>query len=120
MAEKLLWTVGVQAVGGPQLAAASALDVDAYDKLAITVPANGTADVALGPAGVAVTCLVIVPPAGATGLSYEIDGNAITLDAPLVLLGGAVALTGGAETLTFTNADAADAAVGILVGRDAS
>jgi hypothetical protein len=118
--EKLLWTVAVQAVGGPQLAAADGLEVDGYDKFAIEVPANGSIDVDLGPGGDAATCLVVLPPAGVSGLTYEIDGDAISLDAPLFLLGGAVALTGSPATLTFSNADAADVSIEILLGRKAS
>jgi hypothetical protein len=120
MSEKLLWTVAVQAVAGPQLGAADAMEVEAYDKFAIDVPAGGSTDVELGPGGDGVACLVVIPPAGADGLTYEIGGNAIDLNAPLFLLGGAVALAGSPATLAFSNAGVADLPIEILVGRNAT
>lgn len=120
MAEKLQWTVVVQAVNGPTMAVTGSGDVDAYDKFSINVPAGGSTDVDLGPGGAAVSCLVAIPAADATDLTYQVGGNDIKLDAPLVLLGGAVALSTSPATLTFANAGAADAAIAILIGRSAT
>jgi hypothetical protein len=120
VSEKLQWTVVVQAVNGPQLAVTGSADVDAYDKFSIEVPAGGSTDVDLGPGGAAVSCLIAIPGAGATALTYDVGGNAIKLDAPLVLLGGAVALSTSPATLTFANGGAADAAISILIGRTAT
>jgi hypothetical protein len=95
-------------------------DVDAYDKLSVTVPAGGSVDVALGPGGDDVTCLVAIPDAAATGMTYKVGTDDIRLDAPLVLLGGAVALSGSPASLTFDNAGSTDASIDILIGRRAT
>ncbi|HJP89005.1 MAG TPA: hypothetical protein VJ850_08230 [Candidatus Limnocylindrales bacterium] len=110
----------MQAANGPQLRSVASADVDAYDKLSITVPAAGSVDVELGPGGDAVTCLVAIPSADATGVTYKVGTDDIKLDAPLVLLGGAVALSGSPTSLTFDNAGAADASIDILIGRTAT
>ncbi len=120
MGEKLDWTIIVQAVNGPQMKSTASADVDAYDKFTFTVPAGGSVDVELGPGGSAVSCLVAIPAQGATGVTYKVGTNDVKLDAPLVLLGGAVALSGSPTSLTFDNADAADASVEILIGRKAA
>lgn len=121
MAERLLWSVMVKAVDGPQVAVSGALPVEAYDKIAVTLAAGATQQVDLSPGGAAaVTALVISPAAPDALLTYDVGGNAVTLDAPHVLLGGAVALIGDPTSLTFTNGTAADADITILVGRDAT
>ena len=120
MSETLQWTVVVQAVNGPQLAVTGSAVVDAYDKFSITVPATGSAVVALGPGGDDVTCLVAIPAAGAQGITYQVGGSDIALDAPLVLLGGGVALSGSPASLTFANAANTDAGIQILIGRKAT
>lgn len=118
MSEKLLWSVRVQAVDGPLLSASDAMDVEGYDKVAITIADGGSTEVDLGPGGAAVTCLVVIPGSSTPPLTYKIGANDIALDAPLVLLGGAVALAGSPATLKFTNATGADVPIEILVGRD--
>jgi hypothetical protein len=120
VSEKLLWTVGIKAAGGPQVSASGALTVDAYDKLAITVAAGATVTVDLGPGGTAMRCLLVSPAVPDALLTYTIGANDLALDAPVALLGGAVALAGSPANLKFKNGTAADADIAILVGRDAT
>jgi hypothetical protein len=121
VAEKLLWSVMVKAVDGPQVAASGSMPVEAYDKIRVTVAAGATQQVDLSPGGVAeVTALVISPDAPDALLTYDVNGTDVALDAPHVLLGGAVALVGDPTSLTFTNGTAADAEITILVARDAT
>jgi len=120
MGEKLSWNYVVQAVGGPSLSAAGEMEVDAYDKLAITVADNASQQVDLVPNAKA-ALLIINPETASADLSYKVGGNDIALDGPQVFIGsGAVALLGGATSLTFTNHTGADAVIEILVGRDAT
>ena len=120
MTEKLIWTVGVQAEAGPQLASAGTMEVEAYDKIGVTVADGATTAVDLGPTGAEMVCLVVIPAEPNADLTYEVDGNDVPLDAPLVLLGGAVGLAGNPASLTFKNQTGAEAVVEILVGRDAT
>lgn len=125
MAEKLIWDITVRADGGPRLTGSGVLEVDAYDKLTVVVPAAGDLDVELGPgtAGL-LTCLVILPDDPTTDLSYDVGSGTstetITLDQPQLLIGGAVDLTGNPSSLKLSNAGAADATVQLLIGRDAT
>ncbi len=122
MAEQLIWNVTVRAEGGPQLSAEDTVEVEAYDKLSVDVP-TGDADftVELGPgAADRIVCLVILPATPSDDLRYKVGADEIPLDQPTFLFGGGVALTGNPETLTFKNKGAQDAAVEILIGRDAT
>ena len=121
MAEELLWSVMVKAVDGPQVAVSGTMPVEAYDKIGVTVAAGATQQIDLSPGGAAeVTALVISPDPPDALLTYDVSGSDVPLDAPHVLLGGAVALVGDPTSLTFTNGTAADADITILVGRDAT
>jgi hypothetical protein len=119
--EQLIWSVMVKAVKGPQLSPSGSMDVEAYDKLAVTVDAGATQQVDLSPGGAAaVTCLVVSPAVPDAQLTYDVGGKDIALDQPHILLGGAVALAGDPTSLTFTNGTANEATIDILVGRDAT
>ncbi|CCG04042.1 hypothetical protein [Blastococcus saxobsidens] len=121
MTEKLIWDVTVRAEGGPQLTGSGVLEVDAYDKLSVVVPAGGDLEVNLGPGAAGlIACLVILPDEPSADLSYDVGSQTIGLDEPQVLLGGAVDLTGNPASLTFANAGTADANLQILIGRDAT
>lgn len=123
MAEKLNWSYAVQAEGGPLIAGAGVLEVDAYVKLSVTIPAGETKEVEILPApGGALQLLVIAAAKPSADLSYELDGNAVPLDGPHVLIGtGAVALCAGAiGTLAFANDTSEEARIDILAGRDAT
>ena len=122
MTEKLTWNVTVTVAAGPRLALGGDLEVDAYDKLSVVVPKNGSVVVDLGPTTAnRMTCLVIAPAVPGPDLTYTTStGGTVTLDRPQFLFGGAVGLTGNPATLTFKNAAATEAAVSIFVGRAAT
>jgi len=120
MAEKINWNFVLQALNGPSVSGAGTLEMDAYDKIEVTITAGATQQVNLVPSGT-VSLLVINPVVPNADLSYDVGGNAVALDGPHVLIGtGAVSLLGGARDLTFTNNTAADSTIEILLGRDAT
>lgn len=120
MAEKISWNYVAQALNGPSLSGQGVLEVDAYDKIEVTIMDGATQQVNLVPSGT-VSLLVINPAVPDVDLSYDIGGTAIALDGPHVLIGtGAVSLLGGASNLSFTNNTGADATIEILLGRDAT
>jgi hypothetical protein len=121
MTERLIWDVTVRAAGGPQLTGSGVMEVDAYDKVSVSVPAGDDLDVDLGPGAAGrITCLVILPAEPNNDLTYAVGANSIALDEPQFLFGGAVDLTGNPASLTIANAGGEDAAVQILIGRDAT
>jgi len=121
VAEQLLWSVMVRAVGGPQVAVSASLQVEAYDKLAVTIADGATTQVDLAPSGGEVALVLISASSPSPDLTYEVAGNTVALNGPLALIGsGAVGLLGGATSLSFTNGTGADADIQILVGRDAT
>jgi hypothetical protein len=133
MPEKIKWSVQFQVVGGLGIAKSQELEVDAYDKVSETIPADGS-DVVVNiqpntdPNDVQL--LVINAEPCGSWLTYKVDSDAqsVVLDAPHTLIGaGAVSLmspTAPPKKLTFTidstNQDAKESVVQILVGRDAS
>ena len=120
MAEKISWNYVSQALNGPSVSAAGELEVDAYDKLAVTIADTTSQQVDLVPGGT-VSLLVINPQTPSEDLTYDVGGTDVPLDGPHVLIGaGAVSLLGGATSLTFTNNSGADALIEILIGRDAT
>src|SRR3569832_342698 len=97
MGEKLSWNYVAQAVNGPSLSAAGEMEVDAYDKLAITVADNASQQVDLVPNAKA-SLLIINPENASADLTYKVGAYDIKLDGPQVFIGaGAVALLGGAN-----------------------
>jgi len=120
MAEKINWNFVIQALNGPTVSGAGTLEMDAYDKIEVTITVGATQQVNLVPSGT-VSLLIINPVVPDAGLSYDVGGNTVALDGPHVLIGaGAVSLLGGATDLSFTNNTAADATIEILLGRDAT
>ena len=123
MSEQLKWSYSVQAVRGPAISGNGILEVDAYLKLNVTVPAEGTLDVEVLPnGGGSVQLLVINPAKPSKDLTYIVNAVNVPLDGPHVLIGaGAVSLLAATiGTLQFENAGAEDAEISILVGRDAT
>lgn len=131
MPGKIDWTVSVTVAGGPKVSLARSLDVDAYDKVDVTIPKAG------GPAGSNVVKVSVQPSAAGKvqfllitssvyddKLTYKVDGGAaeIKLDEPQLLGGdGLVALLGNTQNeFEFKNEvdPPKDAAVQILVGRN--
>src|SRR5262245_65611124 len=94
MPEKLNWSYVAQVVGGPIVAANGTLDVEAYLKLTVTVPAGGSLDVEVLPGGGgSVQLLVINPATPSEDLTYTVGTEEVVLDGPHVLIGaGAVGL----------------------------
>ena len=120
MAEKLNWNYLANALNGPSVSGAGSIEVDAYDKFAITVTAGATQEVNLVP-GDAISLLIINPKPPSTDLSYALGGNPVALDGPHLLIGaGAVSLLGTVTSLKFTNNTGSDAVIEILIGRDAT
>jgi len=120
MAENINWNFVIQALGGPSVSGAGTIEADAYDKLTITVPDGESQVVNLAPNG-DISLLVVNPAVPNADLSYEVDGDAVPLDGPHILIGaGAVGLLGDITSLEFTNNTGADAVIGILIGRDAT
>jgi hypothetical protein len=127
MSEKINWTLNVQVVGGPRYSTSSAVTVDAYDKIQITVDAQDTdkvVEVQPGAAG-RVQFLLISSNQFGDDLTYKVNntGNAIQLNAQHLLVGeGAVGLLGASSpnTVSFTNklTPPQDVNIEILVGRN--
>jgi hypothetical protein len=100
MAENINWTLNVQVVGRPKMAASKTVDVDAYDKIQVTVDAGDLDKVVAVQPGAKkgrVTFLLINSDQfGDNGdkLSYKVDnGGPIALGAPQLFIGdGAVGL----------------------------
>lgn len=132
MAEKISWNVTVTVAGGPKLQLARALEVDAYDKLTVSVPGNAAnsnkkVTVDVQPSGEQkVTLLCVVSSLYGDKLTYNVDGGAeqVALDQPQILAGvGQVGLLGAPpRTLDFFNRLGAGktAEITILVGRSAA
>ena len=117
-------TFSVQVVGGPSISAVRTIEVDAHDRIQVTIPKNATnkvVEVQPGGAG-RVKLLAITATPFSDKLSYKVNGagDAIKLDAEQLLIGdGAVGLLGDPpETLSFTSTLTEDANVVILVGRN--
>jgi hypothetical protein len=129
MAETVNWSIAVQVPAGPRVAQSGALQVDAYDKVDVSVE-DGAEDleVQLQPGGAGqVQLLVIATTQASSDLSYKVNdagGDPIVLDQPVHAYfgSGPVALLdpgAGPNTLFFTNESGAPAVVQVLVGRKA-
>jgi hypothetical protein len=129
MPEKIVYTLNVQVTGGPKLLASNiTLEVDAYDKILVNIEkssADKTVDLQPSSTAGQVQFLMIT----ATDyklLSYKVNddtGDSFELDAPHLLIGkGAIKMLDAAPTkLLFSNSSSTqDAAIEILVGRDAT
>ena len=137
MSEKISWTLNVQVVKGPTISASQIKEVDAYDKIQVTVNEDANdqeVDIAPGSEH-RVQFLLITSdhfdddknsdqPPEDKKLTYKVNGagDVIKLDAVQLLIGeGAVnLLRAPPETLSFTNKLGKAANVEILVGRMAT
>lgn len=121
-------TVDVAVPNGPKLWFRRAVDVEAIDKIDLTIASKiKDQEVELQPGGAGqVQFLMIVAEPYDADLSYKVNkkaGDARVLDQPHCFTGaGAVSmLDGGAPTKLFLSNDTADdAKVQILIGRDAT
>ena len=129
MAETITLSHIVQIGGGIQLTASSALAVDAYDVVEVTVD-DGASDVEVQvqPASAPglLKVLAITAAAYHPDLTYKVNAASATahaLDAPQVFAGdGAIGLLDAAAptALFLSNATGAPVTVKILAGRDAT
>ena len=128
--EKINYSVTVQVVGGPSVPIAGVLEVDAYEKIDVTVPAkegatNGTAEVTVSAGDLASTRLLVMKASAQDGsLSFTTTATgavAVPLTGPVTLIGGGACslLAADPDSLTFTNSADTAATVTILVGRKA-
>ncbi|MEY2521157.1 MAG: hypothetical protein QOF24_2916 [Verrucomicrobiota bacterium] len=134
---QIVLSANIVVTNGPKLAFNQTLEVDAYDKIDVIVPAPPDAaatdkKIELQPGGAGqVQFIAIVSDWFSDKLTYKINkktADARALDQPHLLAGaGAVSLFDSAAppaTLFFTNAssgaDAKPAKVQILIGRDAT
>lgn len=131
MTEKINWTLNVQVVGGPKILASDTIDVDAYDKIDVTIePDASEKEVQIQPGDLGqVQFLLIKSDQYGDGLTYKVNAanDEIKLDALQVLIGdGAVGLfKESPEKLLFTNnlildGDKIPASIQIFVGRKAT
>jgi hypothetical protein len=135
MSQSLTWSLNVAIVNGPQFSEAKTLTFDAYDKIDVSLPAgtvNGdavtpatqTVEVQPGAAG-QVQFLLLVSSVYDANLTYKVDGGqALKLDAPLMLgNSGTVTLIGSTQNkFVFSNAvsPVTPVSISILVGRKAT
>jgi hypothetical protein len=125
MAESVTWMYSARALRGPSVGSSGTLEVDAYQKINVTLPTGGAAQqVTIGPGTWAELTAVVI---SASDLGGVVDvtpdgGNTFPLDGPLVLIGaGPVSLLGaGDATVELLNNGAADVDVDIFVARDAT
>jgi len=128
MPEKINWTLSAQVIGGPKISVAKTMDVDAYDKIHVSIDAKATdAEVEIQPGGSGqVQFLLISADQYNDKVSYKVNDEASTtiilLDGPHLLIGsGAVGLLDEAPTsLFFSNDLDSNVSIDILVGRDAT
>lgn len=128
--EKINYSVTVQVVGGPSVPIAGVLEVDAYEKIDITVPAKvgateGTSVVTVSAADLDDTKLLLLTASNQDGsLKFKTSANGATvtpITGPVTLIGKTACslLDADPDKLTFTNASAAVATVTILIARKA-
>jgi hypothetical protein len=130
MPEKFSYSLNLQVASGPKLSEAKVVELEAYDKLTVTIKkAAQNIKIELQPGGAGqVQLLFISADKYGDKLTYKVNASAaagddiISLDGPLLLLSkGAVKLLDAApSSLFFSNGLAEDVTLQILVGRDAT
>ncbi len=122
MTESINWSLNVQVIGGPKIMASDSKEIEAYDKIEVTVEENTTKQVEIQPGGDdRVQFLLIKSDTYSENLTYKVNEltTIIELDALQVFIGnGAVGLlTESPNKLVFTNDLATPVSIEILVGR---
>ncbi len=128
--ERINFALTLQVIGGPSLPISGVLEVDAYEKIDVTVPpkvgsTNGTVDVVVSAGALADVKLLAVKASALDGSVFFKTSAAgaadIPITGPVTLIGGtACGLLGTApDQITFSNSAASEAGVTILVGRNA-
>lgn len=126
MTERINWNLNAQIIGGPKIIASDSKEIEAYDKIDITVGAEATdieVDIQPGGAG-KVQFLLIKSEIYSKDLTYKVNSltDSIKLDALQVFIGtGAVELLNEPpEKLVFSNGLTDPVSIEILVGRMAT
>ena len=126
MTESINWSLNVQVSGGPKMMASDTKEIEAYDKIEVTIEAETTdKQVEIQPGGGGrVQFLLIKSDTYSEDLTYKVNDltKIIKLDALQVFIGnGAVELlTQSPENLVFTNDLTTPVSIEILVGRMAT
>jgi hypothetical protein len=128
--EKISYSVTVQVTGGPSIPISGVLELDAYEKIKVTVPAknqgvDGVIEVAVSPGDLAHTKLLLITVSSGDGsLLFKTSAAGaidVPITGPLTLIGETACGLLGAppDKLTFTNKASTEGTVTILVGRKA-
>jgi len=126
---KIGWKLGVDVPSGPALSVARTVEVEAYDSIKVNIEKNATnKSVELQPGGAGKVKFLAIIASRYEDLTFKVNSSGsgateVTLDQPQILVGdGAIELIDPSpKKLFFTNASTTDdAAVEILVGRNAS
>ena len=126
MTESINWSLNAQIVGGPKIMASDTEEIEAYDKIEVTIENDAIdKEVEIQPGGVdKVQFLVIKSEKYGEDLTYKVNSltDIIKLDALHVFIGtGAVGLLKETpKKLLFTNGLPDSVSVEILVGRMAT
>jgi hypothetical protein len=126
MTESINWSLNAQVSGGPKVMASDTKEIEAYDKIEVTIEAETTdKQVEIQPGGAGrVQFLLIKSDTYSEDLTYKVNDltKIIKLDALQVFIGnGAVELlTEPPEKLVFTNDLTTPVSIEILVGRMAT
>ena len=126
MTESINWSLNAQVSGGPKVMASDTKEIEAYDKIEVTIEAETTdKQVEIKPGGAGrVQFLLIKSDTYSEDLTYKVNDltKIIKLDALQVFIGnGAVELlTEPPEKLVFTNDLTTPVSIEILVGRMAT
>ncbi len=131
MSESIRWSLNVQVTGGPKSTLGRTIDVHAYDKISVEIPAGtsgtdpGSRNVEIQPAEEIgrLRLLLITTNQYDVAVSVTAEGGTIgiPLDGPLLLFSqGAIGLLGESppQSLTFNNGLETPVKIDILVGRN--
>lgn len=126
MMEKINWTLNVAVAGGPKISSADTLEVEAYDKVGVYIPAGSKVETEVQPGDKGEVKFLLISADHYGGkLIYRINdesGDEITLDALQLFIGtGAVSVLGKPpQIFHFENQMDRDVTIDILVGREAN
>jgi len=132
MTESINWSLNAQIVGGPKVMASATKEIEAYDKIEVTIEADTTdKEVEIQPGGAGKVLFLLIKSdtysndsSDVEKLTYKVNEltTTIELDALHVFIGnGAVLLlTEPPEKLVFTNKLLTPVSIEILVGRMAT
>lgn len=129
MTESINWSLNIQVIGGPKVMASDTKEIEAYDKIEVTIEADTTdKEVEIQPGGADKVQFLLIKSdtysSDVEKLTYRVNEltTIIELDALQVFIGnGAVELlTEPPEKLVFTNEFSTPVSIEILVGRMAT